>query len=386
MLEKNLLAKVERLLSQTWGGEVQLAFQSSFEDHPHVARLSVIRAPGGAPATIYLKRWRSEGEDRYDPGESSQHLFNDWASLEFLQNLTGCDAISPQLYGGSLEDGFLVMEDLADDWPLTNLLQPGNPAEAAQTLAAYGRLLGKLHGQTAGLQDRFIAVRQSLSREFSVEPENYNDEFNYTVMDLNRLGYSLPPQALLDLQQAAAILTHPGEFSALTQGDAVFTNIIAGQGRWRLVDFEAARYRHALYEGAFLRMLFPTSGLLFVRRIPEPAWRQAEAAYRDMLSTYLPAAREDAQYGLALTAACAFWILSFYGGWLERALGDAISSDRLTHLRRCIITRGEIFANTTREFQALPHLGEFIGGLVDQFRSEWPLDDLELPFYPAFSA
>ena len=53
MLEKSPLAKVERALSNAWGGDVHLAFLSNFEEHPHdVAQLTVVQAPIAMPATV----------------------------------------------------------------------------------------------------------------------------------------------------------------------------------------------------------------------------------------------------------------------------------------------------------------------------------------------
>lgn len=386
MLKTHPLFKVEQVLSAAWRGEVRLAQLHSYDDHPHVSRLNVVQAPAGAPETVFLKRARAEGEDRFDAGCSIDQLFNDWASLEFLHSVFSAEPICPRLIAGSREAGLLVLEDLTGERPLEQLLQAGKAGQAARALVDYARLLGRLHGGTAGRLAGFVAARQRFHSEESALPENYVDEFRYQTDDLARLGLPVPPPALLELQQAANRLTQPGDFCAFTHGDAVFSNIIERQGRLQLLDFEAGRFRHALYEGAFLRMHFPTSGLLYVRRIPDAVWRQAETAYRETLSVFLPAVKDDACFGPAITAACAFWVLSFYAVWLERASDEGIDADRLAHLRRCLIMRGELFAATTREFHCMPQLGEYVVSVVSRLRAQWQPTDCELPLYPAFAS
>ncbi len=384
MLEKSFLAKVERALSDTWGGEVRLSLLANFEEHSHVARLTVAQAPTSTPSTVILKRWRVEGEERYDPGFSTIGLHNDWASMEFLANVMDDESLGPRIYVENMDEGFIVMEDLTGQDSLAQALQNGNSAEAAQALIMYGRLLGRLHGETAGQFGIYVELRKRLKTDYHFQPENYFEIFEGIVAALKESGCDVPPAPLRDIQVAADLLSQPGDFTAFTHGDPVFSNIINHQGHWRLIDFEAARLRHALYEGAYIRMLFPTSGLLYVQRIPESIWRQAEAAYRATLSEFLPAAKDTSRYGSATTAACAFWILSFCGNWLERAMGGESDPSRLSHIRRCIIARCEIFVATTQEFQSMGSLGEFIACLTDQLRSQWPQADCELSLYPAF--
>ena len=384
MHHESQLSKVEQLLSNNWGGDVHLSFQAGFEEHPHVARLTVTQAPPSCPSTVILKRWRVEGEERYDPDISPIGLFNDWASLEFLANVMGSETCAPHVYAADEDAGLIVVEDLSSEYSLGQALWKGNAAEATQALMKYGQLLGLLHGRTAGQLDLYIEIRKRLSSEFDPHPQNYFESFQGMVADLRSVAIEVPPSAFRDIQDAAALLSQPGNFTAFTHGDPVFGNIITKQNRWYLIDFEAARLRHALYEGVYPRMLFPTSGVLYVQRIPEQVWRQAEEAYRTTLSEFLPAAKDNSRYGPAMTAACAYWLLGFCGGWLKRAIGDEFPPGRLSHLRRCIIARSELFIETTQEFQCMNNLGEFLASLVHQWRSHWLQTEYELPLYPAF--
>src|SRR5664279_5243947 len=112
MSEQTLLSKVESALSSAWGGSVQLSFKEQIEEHPHVARLTVQKAPASAPKTVMLKRSRGEGEERFNPEASLSHFFNEWANIEFLSTLLGDQFLAPKIYAGDQTEGFFVTEDM----------------------------------------------------------------------------------------------------------------------------------------------------------------------------------------------------------------------------------------------------------------------------------
>ena len=284
MSEQTLLSKVESALSSAWGGSVQLSLQERIEGHPHVTRLTVQKAPASAPKTVMLKRPHGEGEERFIPEASLSHFFNEWANMEFISTLLGDQFPATQIYAGDRAEGFFVTEDLGDTVPLTQALWGANLSKATEVLIYYGELLGRLHGKTASHFDDHLLIQHRLNPNNPPSAENYMDYFRDQITNLERLGIELPPAALDDIQEAAAKLSHPNNFSAFTHGDPVFSNIIDWQGHWRFIDFEAARFRNALLEGIYPRLFFPTSGLSYVMRIPEDIWRQSEAAYRTVLS------------------------------------------------------------------------------------------------------
>ncbi|MEO8392359.1 MAG: phosphotransferase [Chloroflexota bacterium] len=385
MSEQTLLSKVESALSSAWGGSVELSFQERIEDHPHVARLTVLKAPASAPKTVILKRSRGEGEERFTEASAS-HFFHEWANTEFLTTLLGDQQLAPQIYAGDRTERFFVLEDLGDSVPLNQALWGGDSSLATQVLIHYGELLGRLHGETASHFDDYTQIQQRLNPSLALPPETYMDYFRDQITNLERLGIELPPSALSEIQEAAAKLSHPNDFSAFTHGDPVFGNIIDWQGRWRFIDFEAARFRNALLEGIYPRLFFPTSGLRDVMRIPEAVWRQSETAYRTVLSQYLPVASDDALYGSGMTAACAFWTLTFTETWLERIIAGNLPPEMLNRIRQCAIARFESLVTTSQEFQSLMSLGDFCAGLAAKFRAQWGDEACNLPLYPAFSA
>ena len=141
---------VERILSAAWGGPVHLAFLERMEEHEHVARLAVRRAPPGAPQTVILKRWRSPTDDRFSPDASASHLFNDWAGLAFLDQVFGDASPAPRVYAGDPDAGFFVVEDLPGTDPMSEALWNSDATRAADALVRYAELLAQIHSHTLG--------------------------------------------------------------------------------------------------------------------------------------------------------------------------------------------------------------------------------------------
>jgi hypothetical protein len=217
-------------------------------------------------------------------------------------------------------------------------------------LIRYGKLLGLLHGTTFGHLDTYSKIRDMLGADHPLQAPNYLNVMQSAVDALTKIDVEVSQSAHDDIRNAAAILSQPGKFMSFTHGDPVFSNIIDWQGSWRLINFKAVRFRHALWEGIYPRMFFPTSGLKYVLRIPEETWRQAETAYRQALSQYCDAARDDSNYGRAVTAACVFWALDFCQRWFESTIVGNALSVMVKRIRQCIIARAETLVVTSREF------------------------------------
>jgi hypothetical protein len=95
-------------------------------------------------------------------------------------------------------------------------------------------------------------------------------------------------------QEVAALkasLLHPGPFLSLIQGDSCPDNCLFIGSTPRLVDFEDGLFDHALKEGVYGRMHFPTC--CYVYRLPEPLPHRMEAAYRVELIRGCPEASDD---------------------------------------------------------------------------------------------
>src|SRR5262249_17518841 len=115
------------------------------------------------------------------------------------------------------------------------------------------------------------------------------------------------PAALEDLAAVIAELTDPGPFLAYTHGDPCPDNDLLVDGALKLVDFEFGAYRHALIDGVYGRICFPTCWC--VNRLPSSVAQEMEAAYRTALSQSCPAAADDRAFAHGIVAACVYWAL-----------------------------------------------------------------------------
>lgn len=177
------------------------------------------------------------------------------------------------------------------------------------------------------------------------------------------------PSANAESELATVVdeLTRPSAFLALSGGDSgpnnymVFGHDVA-RGDARLIDFEAAGYRHALEDAVFLY-------------VPGPHWITAsdpvadgsEAAYRTALSESIPEAGDDTRFGRALAAAClAFAIVRLHR--FPRI--DARGQDNPA--RPQLVSTLEAAARTAERRHSLPNLSGWIHQVAEALRRRWP--------------
>jgi hypothetical protein len=178
-------------------------------------------------------------------------------------------------------------------------------------------------------------------------------------------------------------MAEPGPFLAYTHGDPCPDNWRDIQGTLRLFDFEVGRFRHALLDGAYGRIHFPTCWC--VNRFPPEIPEAMEQVYRVELARGCPAAAEDDLFYPALVEMCAFWLLVTCMG--RKPLGELMDWDGqwgISSLRQRVLVRGEIFTGLAARFRHLEPLGEAVATLVALLRSRWPAEADAMPLYPAF--
>jgi hypothetical protein len=97
----------------------------------------------------------------------------------------------------------------------------------------------------------------------------------------------------------------------------------------RLIDFEFGRLGHALMDGTYGRMIFPSCWC--ANRLPSRLVSKMEAVYRTELVKGCPEAQEDRIFERALVSVCGFWLftepLPLYPAFRERSFGQNIEGD-----------------------------------------------------------
>src|SRR4029079_14544557 len=114
-------------------------------------------------------------------------------------------------------------------------------------------------------------------------------------------------------------------------------------------------YRHALRDGVYGRIRFPTCWC--VRDLPETVVERMDAVYPAARIEGCPAAADDTTYLRATTESCGAWVLTTLGWSFPRVL-DYDSSWGVSTVRQRILLRLLAFAGLTARAAHLEALGE----------------------------
>jgi hypothetical protein len=108
--------RVEELLTEVWGNEVQLAPNATdlkASGRTQVYRFSLLEKPVDAPQHIIVKAMpMTEGISEASntaPENSFQLFFNDWAGLQFLSEIAPHPALAPRFYAGNKAHGLQAL-------------------------------------------------------------------------------------------------------------------------------------------------------------------------------------------------------------------------------------------------------------------------------------
>ena len=299
-----------------------------------------------------------------------------------MNRAAGDGALVPRFYGGDRAAGITLMEAL-DGAPVDTLLLGADAAAAEAALLGLATVLGQMHAATIGKEAEYTALREGLGPH-PTDGEHYQFAWLGTAFDSTAGALGLTPGAALreDISRVIDAIRDPGPFRAFTHGDPCPDNVFHSAAGARLIDFDLGGYGHALAEGVYGRIHFPTCWC--VNRLPEAITERMEAAYRTALNPGCPEAADDALFGQAVTTACAFWVLDMCR-WLP--LGDVLKQDDewgIATLRQRYLLRADLLARITAEFGYLEALGQAFGTVAAELRRRWSAEVAPLPLYPAF--
>ena len=385
-LREGAAASAQQLLTARFGGPVRI---DSFEPLDASGRSNVFRcrlgaAPAGSPSGVILKQVQGDEEHPYDPEDAERfhpawRFFNDWSGAEILTEAGA--SLAPRFFGGDRALGFILLEDLGPGESLAELLRGSDPAAAREGLLALARVLGRMHAATAGKTEEYVALRSRLGPTERRPVSSVREDWRRAREVVSRFEVPVSAHEDAELESVVAELSDPGPFLAFTHGDPCPDNNRWENGEMRLLDFEFGQLRHALTDGAYGRIPFPTCWC--IGRLPAELPAQMETVYRAELVAGVPEAADDGRFNAALVAACASWTIGTMLWHLERAL-EQDHQWGLATLRQRIVFRLEELAATTAEFNRLPALGAACAALAERLRAEWG-PEAEIPIYPAFA-
>jgi hypothetical protein len=380
-----LLRAAERVLAQTWGHAVRLGPGTRLTAPGR--RNLILRCPvlsGRGPASLIVKQVHSDATSLHQADAwDVQRFVSDWAGAQFLSTLQDHAPHSPCFYGGDREEGFILLEDLGAHASLVEPLLNGEEADAVQALLGYAARLGALHTDTIGQEASFTRLWQTLTPQaMSVahDVERLAEQIFLLQRHVERLGARVEPAFLEEVATTLIALHTPGPFWAYLHGDPCPDNVMYTGTRVRLIDFECGRFGHALCDGTYGRMLFPTCWC--ANRLPATVVTQMETVYRAALVSGCPAAADDRLFEAALVDACGYWVLRT----LVRHLPQALAEDRpwgIATVRPRLVSRLEAFIATAEAYHRLPAMRGTAHRVLEVLRRRWPAMP-PLSLYPAF--
>lgn len=339
------------------------------DDKP-VLRCRLNSAPSTAPRTVILKHV-AQG-----PRESRHGLFNEWAALRFLSQLELDPQASPMFYGGDLQEGVLVLEDLGAGRSLADVLLGSDAATAEATLISFAQALGRMHAASIPRLAEYRRLRAELGPpggEAIIKASSLMTEFERA---LGSVGLSLHGAAD-DIRAVVSGVAHPAGFLALVHGDACPSNERLVDQRVVLLDFATAGLRHALLDGVCGRVPFPSCWC--ARRLPTHIPPLMEEAYRSELVRGCPAAKDDAAFAIAAATATAYWLIET----TTVALAAMPFRDwqwGISTIGQRLALRVALFTELSEQTGSYRALAALLARLVDLLG----LADQHMPLYPAF--
>lgn len=387
-----IFQRVTQLLSMSAGTRVHItqskpatsgwSAQFGISPWPWVTRCTIEAETDAVPNSVIVKVRRPMGHLR-----RTLDLFHrEQAALEFLTVIGS--AAGPRLLAADNEAGILVMEDLGTGPALEDLLVGSNASAASHGLVAFATALGQMHATTAGRAEEYSQLR---SRHEPIDPafdriSILGNDIGHSWRQLQEITtshpYFPPPNDVgSDVDELLRILSEPGPYLALSNGDTSPANCRISDDRLRFLDFEHAAFRHALLDVAALRFPFPACPCW--SHLPEDVGQRAEDAYRKQMAHSCPDVLDPTKYAQGLTAACAAWTI--------------VRMVRLPKLEKIdepqpmgFSRRGQLLDTITttvscsQQSRSLPTLASWLASVSDVLRVRWPHLPPTQPFYPAF--
>jgi hypothetical protein len=301
--------------------------------------------------------------------------------LQFLTETSGGPSPTPRFYAGDRDHGLLALEDLGASKGLDQALLGADPAYAEAMLVAFAATLGRLHALTTGKQAEFEHIRGGLGPRKSIKSADWGDWFATALRDMAKVA-GIEPTLGIDeeLRVIAENLAEPGPFHAYLHNDPCPDNCLITDDGLKLIDFEFGGYGHALRDGIYGRIHFPTCWC--VNRLPEHVPPKMEAAYRAELIKGCSEAADDERFYQAVVEACAACVINSHNA------GTLLEDHRwgISTMRQRALLRFDIFWKMTEDYDHLKSVGATVQSIANKLRAQWPAEADAMPYYPAFRA
>lgn len=364
------IAACSRLLGELVGGPVDVAgIHGLGSPWAPVDRVDFVRDYPGIGRSVVVKT-RRHGEAGW-----GGHRSNLIAEHRALVLLSGAGLrVAPGVVGFDDTAGVLVMDDLGSGPSVEDSLFSANPDGAMAALVGLAASTGLVHASTCMIED-------AIWNETSLFIQGIDRPWRQLAADAVRLGFPDPDPVASDVAALAAVIRDP-RWRTLTHGDLTPANALVDDSGVRLIDFEAAGPRHALLDGAMLRLSFPQYGRWAA--VPENIVEAMEHAYRTELARGLPLAEDDREYGEAMATGCAAWALVRLSRLGVIATDDQDADVKLRR-RSQIVHTVETCVSAAASTASFPALTSWFTSVTEEMRRRWPEANAEPRRFPAFA-
>jgi len=318
-------ANAEKLLTCLWGKKVELTKTEVLNSSQRstVTRYEVSTKHLSAPTHIIAKQ-----------NSSFPRAAREGSSLVFLQSIFAGLSPAPNVYAWDSRNGLLLMQNLVSSTTLCNILQTKNYAVASSSLVSLARVIGKTQARSMGHQDKFIKICRKTGAS-SNEPDpkaEVNHAKGNLIQFTNDLGIKIRMNIDSDLNVLERFLSPNGPFMAFSHNDICPDNYVVTEPYDQLIDFEFSRYQHALLDGVFGRLCFPSCWC--AGRIPGAIIEKMESGYRDELIQGCVMAQDDNEFNRAIVESCVWRYLRLLD---SRTLTQDLTWGTVSHQQRSLL-------------------------------------------------
>lgn len=354
-------SRIANLLTRAYETSVHVSRVERIEPW-FVARCFLTADLADVPDTVIVKWLRNNpGDVRTDPGQ----LATERSALEFV---TGLDAgLAPRVVAADFARenpgaGVLVMEDLHPREPLRAFLLRYGIEPAGERLRHFGRALARLHAASVGHAAGYYASRPWADPQAGIR--STLGRWQDGIRHLEEAGAPMPAAAVAELADVVGALSEPGPFLAFSSGDPGVNNyLVRGDGDGRIIDFESAGFRHALFD--LVNDLYVPGSMWLT--VANPVETGVEAAYRETLAEAVPEVTDDRRYGWLVSGAAVV-----FAGMRLVALPrlDARGPSHPSRLQRVNTLRAA--ADTAEQHACLPQLTGWLRRAIAVLCRRWP--------------
>jgi Phosphotransferase enzyme family len=380
---QEILSRAEEALSEASGDTVKLDDVEvlSNDSRRNFIGRAAARYAYGSDRSVIVKATRSS---TYGLGDANvlqtSGLAKEWVACAFLAARAPGRGHGAALLAGDVASGIMVFEDLGAH--LSSLVDPllkGTAQDAEHALKLYATALGRLHADTVDCLDSHHETFQSVFGSGRPRRPPGSRVEKDTELIAAKIGGTPPAR---ELELLSSRLVNPGPWLTLIHGDPCPDNSLRVDERICLIDYEFARPSHALLDGIYWRMGFPTCWC--AGRTPADIVARIDATYRMELGNSIPLALDDTAYRIELTYMSVVWLLSALSWRLDEAL-ERDEKWGIWSIRGRLLWYLQAVIEMTDAAKALPGVNKAARGWLLELRRRWP-DAIPLGLYPGFAS